>query len=310
MTLKRVHTPRDWKTTQVNNMATLTQTYKNSVRFGLPAVSTTLCMVGTFANLTSLIYFVKKKDKTIGDKLLMLLNSEDFLLCICATLISAYLSYLEGHENTASEDTGIVMKVITILYLLLIDGTAYVTCLLSVTRAIGIVSPFYQIRGKLLVILGISVFVVIEFPQLALLIIAIATSGEPWLASTTRAAISILIMLTVLCATILAVYKLTRADLQGATENVSRNNRKATWTVVILSVLFLAFNSILLGATCITLNQTLNVKSNTGTQIFATFALFLAIPLNSSINPIVYFTRMTDMRQFFIQNFQKLCHST
>ena len=50
------------------------------------------------------------------------------------------------------------MAVIAVLYILLIDGTAFVTCLLSVTRAIGIVFPFYHIRGKLLVILGIVVF--------------------------------------------------------------------------------------------------------------------------------------------------------
>ena len=170
--------------------------YINSLRFGLPAVSTTLCVIGTFANLTSLIYFIKKKDKTIGDKLLMLLNSVDFLLCICATLLSAILSYLEGNENTASEELGIVMIVITILYLLLIDGTAYVTCLLSVTRAIGIVNPFHQIRGKLLVILGIIVFVVIEALQHVLFIIAIAFD-EPWLAYF-RPMIPLLVMLTVL----------------------------------------------------------------------------------------------------------------
>ena len=284
------------------------QHYINSVRFGVPAVSATLCVIGTFANLTSLVYFIKKKDKTIGDKLLMLLNSVDFLLCICATLLSAFLSYVEGHENTALEDLRYVMIVITILYFLLIDGTAYVTCLLSVTRAIGIVSPFYQIRGKLLIILGITVFVVIEVLQLVLLIIAIATSDEPWLAYI-RPLISLLVMLTVLCATILAVYKLTRSDLQGATENVSRNNRKATWTVVILSALFLVLNLIWLWADCLLLFKS---PTSTGTETitFAAFARSLAIPINSSINPIVYLTRMSDMRQFFVQNFRKFCHSS
>ena len=343
------------------------QHYINSVRFGVPAVSATLCVIGTLANLTSLVYFIKKKDKTIGDKLLMLLNSVDLLLCISATLLSAIFSYLKGRENTASEDLGIVMVVITVLYLLLIDGTAYVTCLLSVTRAIGIVSPFYQIRGKLFVILGISVFVVIELLQTptfvgirvvllyyllidgtayvtcllsvtraigivspfyqirgkllvilgiivfvviealqhVLFIIAIAFD-EPWLAYF-RPMIPLLVMLTVLCATILAVYKLTRADLQGATENVSRNNRKATWTVVILSALFLAFNSIWLGARCLLLFKS---PTSIGTKTFAAFAVSLAIPLNSSINPIVYLTRMSDMRLFFIRNFQKFFHST
>ena len=272
--------------------------YINTVRFGLPAVSTTLCVIGTFANLTSLIYFVKKKDKTIGDKLLMLLNSVDLLLCICATVLSAFLSYVEGGGNVL--DIEVPFLVITVLHYLLIDGTAYVTCLLSVTRAIGIVSPFYQIRGKLLVILGITVFVMIELLQTPT-IVGIRGIFSPG----PRLVISPLVMLTVLCATIVAVYKLTRADLQGATENVSRNNRKATWTVVILSALFLVFNSILLGVMWQFLVMWRFVNHGTATLFY--FLYFLAIPLNSTINPIVYLTRKSDMRQFFIKNYQKFC---
>ena len=232
----------------------------------------------------------------------MLLNSVDLLLCICATLLTAFLSYEEGRENTASDIIWFLITPLMILYLLLIDGTAYVTCLLSVTRAIGIVSPFYQIRGKLLVILGISVFVVIELSQLPLVLDEL---GDQWMAYS-RLTMSLMVLLTVLFATIVAVYKLTRADLQGATENVSRNNRKATWTVVILSVLFLVFNSTLLGVMC----QYLIYDSGFGIMTLFNIAFFLLIPLNSSINPIVYLTRISDMRQFFILNFQKICRST
>ena len=286
-------------------MATLEQTYINSVRFGLPAASTTISVIGTFANLTSLIYFIKKKDKTIGDKLLMLLNSVDLLLCICATLLTAILSYLEGRDEQMPEGMWYVIIPITVLYFLLIDGTAYVTCLLSVTRAIGIVSPFYQIRGKLLVILGILVFVVIELPVWLIGSYDI----DIQLVAYSRLAMSLMVLLTVLCATIVAVYKLTRADLQGATENVSRNNRKATWTVVILSALFLFFNSILLGVMWQLFVESSygTVNFNYGTQILFFFVYYLAIPLNSTINPIVYLTRKSDMRQFFIKNFQKFC---
>ena len=246
-------------------------------------------MIGTFANLTSLIYFIKKKDKTIGDKLLMLLNSVDLLLCICATLLTAILSYYGG---TYTEYLVIAMLFIAIPYFLLIDGTAYVTCLLSVTRAIGIVSPFYQIRGKLLVVLGIIVFVVIEVLQMAF-VTAVSVPGMFWLVYF-RLLVSLLVMLTVMCATIVAVYKLTRADLQGATENVSRNNRKATWTVVILSALFLLFNTIFFG---VSLAVSQDPSRGAGAQIF--YVLFLAIPLNSSINPIIYLTRRGDMRRFY-----------
>ena len=249
-------------------------------------------MIGTLANLTSLLYFIKKKDKTIGDKLLMLLNSLDLLLCFIATIETAILSYLQG-----GKDRGVITYAtlaIAIPYFLLIDGTAYVTCLLSVTRAIGIVSPFYQIRGRLLVILGIIVFVVIEVLQL----------GFFWL-HYPRLLVSLMVLFTVLCVTILAVYKLTRADLQGATENVSRNNRKATWTVVILSSLFLVFNSILLGVTWFIFANPRSVLFELQSQPLTFFGLFIAIPLNSSINPIVYLTRRSDMRQFFKQEFRK-----
>ena len=264
----------------------------HSLRFGLPAVSTTLCVIGTFANLTFLIYFIKKKDKTIGDKLLMLLNSVDLLLCFIATLATAILSYLHGGKDTG--DIAFAIIAIAIPYFLLIDGTAFVTCLLSVTRAIGIVSPFYQIRGKLLVILGISVFVIVEVLQFGLFMLRYP-----------RLLVSLMVLLTVLCATILAVYKLTRADLQGATENVSRNNRKATWTVVILSALFLLFNTILFGVIWFILTNPRSFLLDIQSQPLAFFGLFIAIPLNSSINPIVYLTRRSDMRQFFKQEFRK-----
>ena len=305
------YTTKGWEPTQGNvaeqNNTSFRQLFINSVRFGLPPVSTTLCVIGTFANLTSLIYFIKKKDKTIGDKLLMLLNSVDLLLCICATVHTAILTYMMGDGDKPAK-MWISLMAIGALYYLLIDGTAYVTCLLSVTRAIGIVSPFYQIRGKLLVILGIIVFVVIEVLQMPTIVGIIFLNGM-FLQALPRLVASLLVLLTVLCATILAVHKLTRADLQGATENVSRNNRKATWTVVILSVLFLFFNSILLGVMWQFFVESSHstVNFNYGTQILFFFVHHLAIPINSTINPIVYLTRKSDMRQFFIKNFQKFC---
>ena len=278
--------------------------YIDSLKFGLPVASTTLCVVGTFANITSLVYFVKKKEKTTGDKLLMLLNTVDLLLCFIATVETACISYLAGGNGGGSGYIIIAMVLISVLYLLLIDGTAYVTCLLSVTRAIGIVHPFYRLRGKLFVVLGIIVFIVIEFVQLVPLLVGLIIHTAFYL-NYGRLLISLLVMLIVLCATIVAVYKLTRADLQGATENVSRNNRKATWTVVILSVLFLVFNSIVFGVTSYFFANHQSVVNEARLYSLMFYGLFLAIPLNSSINPIVYLTRRSDMRKYLKQRFQK-----
>ena len=147
-------------------------------------------------------------------------------------------------------------------------------------------------------------FVIIEVLQPALMIPGIFVLGMSWLRYF-RLLVSLSVILTVLCATILAVYKLTRAGLQGATENVSRNNRKATWTVVILSVLFLVFNSILFADTWAIIANPGGVINEGRSESLMFYGLFLAIPFNSSINPIVYLTRRSDMRQFFKQEIQK-----
>ena len=277
--------------------------YVNSIKFGLPVASTALCLVGTLANLISLVYFMKKNAKTLGDKMLMSLNCVDLILCICATVEAACMSYYHL-SNANGGYMLIIMICIALFYILLIDGTAYITCLLSVTRAIGIASPFYQIKGKLLVILGITVFVMIEFIQIIFLL-GTADSESFGAFENVRLLVSILIMLTVVFGTIVAVYKLMKDDLPGAAERVNRNNRRATWTVVILSVLFLVFNSILLGVTMNIFVNTDKIQEDESILTLSFFCLFLAIPLNSAINPIVYITRRSDMRQFFVQNSRK-----
>ena len=274
----------------------------NSIKFGLPVASTALCLVGTLANLTSLVYFIKKSAKTLGDKMLMSLNCVDLLLCICATAETACMSYYHWSDANGGNML-IIMICIALFYVLLIDGTAYMTCLLSVTRAIGIAAPFYQMKSKLLVILGIIVFVMIEFIQI---IFFLGTAAESLRAfGNVRLLMSLLIMLTVVGGTIVAVYKLMRDDLPGAAERVNRNNRRATWTVVILSVLFLVFNLILLGVTMNIFVNTGHIQEDPSVLALSFFCLFLAIPLNSAINPIVYITRRSDMRQFFVQNSRK-----
>ena len=222
-----------------------TKILTDSLKFGYPAVSVVLGITGTLANAASLTYFIKKEEKGIGDKLLMLLNSIDLLLCITATIVTCLISTLFILENVGeSLIIYVTLLLCTMIYLLLVDGTAFVTCLLSVARSISIAFPFYQIKGKLLVKVGIVVFVM-------MMLIGIGSINSINRVMISRIVISSLMILVVVSATVVAVYKLTREDLQGAAGRVDTNNRKATWTVVILSTLFFVFNSILLGATVV-----------------------------------------------------------
>ena len=187
----------------------------DAIKFGYPAASVMVCFIGTLANLASLVYFIKKKEKSIGDNLLMLLNSTDLLLSICATSMTVFISirYQSPEGFTVSYVAGILVP---ILYLLLIDGTAYATCLLSVTRAIGIAFPFYQIKGKLLVIVGIMVFVLMEVICLLSSLVGIfLQTGIIILLLVPRIVITSIFILVVVSATVVAVYKLTRKDILG-----------------------------------------------------------------------------------------------
>ena len=278
----------------------LSSSITDSMKFGLPVAGTVISILGTLTNLTSLVFFIKKREKTIGDKLLMLLNILDLLLSISATVQTAILSSLIQTEFDGALD---IFGVMMVPYTLLIDGTAYVTCLISVYRAISITFPFYQIKGKLLVIVGTIVFSVIQFFQIAPFL-PFHINRKIYVESNyARITVSLLVILTVVFATAVAVYNLTRKTaLQGITESVSRRNRKATWTAIILSALFLVFNAIFL---CATWNIFLNPRSmflDISVQTLTFFGLFLAIPLNSSINPIVYLTRKSDMRHFFVES--------
>ena len=105
----------------------------DAIKFGYPAASVMVCFIGTLANLASLVYFIKKEEKSIGDKMLMLLNSTDLLLCICATIITLLFSAQVLQEDYENFIYLFLIAGFSLVYILLIDGTAYATCLLSVT---------------------------------------------------------------------------------------------------------------------------------------------------------------------------------
>ena len=256
----------------------------------LVSISVSICAIGTVTNMASLIYFIKKGDKSLGDKLLLTLNCEDLLLCIAAAALSSSMLFAPD------------LPALLILYFCVVDGTSYTTCLLSVTRAIGIASPFYKIRGKLLVALGVTLFIVMELVAIFVPSWGLRSDTYHFIAII-RIAITLAIILVVLCATFVTVYKLMKKNtVQEGTEETARNNKKATWTVVILSTLFIIFNSIYIGTTA-----HLFIHGIYGMDYWFRSGSLIAIPLNSAINPIVYISRRSDMRASFKPIIQKLC---
>ena len=231
----------------------------------------------------------------------------------------SYLSLtLNESDMPGAEPVAHATIVLFVLYVGLIDGTAYATCLLSVTRAICIAFPFYQIKGKFLVIAGITVFITVELagPTVSIIRALLAAPDYSPLGLMitdylmTRIVTTSLMILVVVSATLVAVYKLTRKDLQGAAGRVNSNNRKASWTVVILSTLFFAFNFVLLVVTGYARHvfNSPDKSHPSGRDMVRLYFLafcgmFVLIPLNSTLNPAVYLARKSDMQLFFKQKF-------
>ena len=272
--------------------------FYDTIKFGYPIGSATLCLVGTLANISSLTFFILKKQKSIGDKLLMLLNTIDLLLCLTATTLAILLAV--GVTGTYDGETGdrlqIALIVVFVFYMLLIDGTGFSTCLLSVTRAVGIAFPFYRIRGKRLVVAGIIGFILFELSAPAMSILGPGSLLIKLLIA--KMVSTALMIFVVVISSAFSAYKLMKSDVVDAAERHDSRNRKATWTVIILSAFFFIFNSGFL-AVWATLIGHANSGMTTSLYLAIFFGLFFAIPLNSAINPIVYLVRRSDMQQFF-----------
>ena len=172
--------------------------------------------------------------------------------------------------------------------------------------------PFYHIRGKLLVVVGSAVFIMMELITITAAMATLFFKTNPkeidiiieFLRA--RVLVTTVMILVVLCATLVSVYKLTRGQGHDTGE-IGVNNRKAAWTVVILSSLFFVFNCIFVGVV-ILCAQHFILKAFDGIEyaiLLAFSGTFIAIPFNSSINPIVYLIRRSDMRQFLKQRFRR-----
>ena len=107
-----------------------------------------------------------------------------------------------------------------------------------------------------------------------------------------------LITLVVIISNLILVVCLVRST---GSKGCTHNTRHATVTVLILSVLFCCLNSIYVG-TEVTNNAVIMTWVNPDWTPFhhhiIEFALWMALPLNSMLNPVVYFCRKESMRDY------------
>lgn len=268
------------------------RTLRKDEREIMLGVSIGISIIGSISNLLSLSYFVALGSNKLGEGLLALLNLLDFLVCICATLMTLVIKYatippLPWYFTTSQA-----------LYSIFLENTGFATVLLSVVRTIASYFPFYEIKRKLIHI-SFVIFFAHTFVKGALIVYFTLNPDRGLLPFIQTYNIFLLVSLNlnvsvVLIANCLAIYKLLQNKRHHASIPTSVSaGRHATVTILILSALFCLLNLVYI---VVLANAVLGYE--TISMLFRNVIVTGAIPLNSALNPFVYFSRKKEMRRF------------
>ena len=201
-------------------------------------------VIGIIANCLSLSYFIKRQNKGLGNRLLMLLNSCDLLVC-CTNLPTA-ISY-QVFATTGNEVARTCYLTCAIIYGISFDCTGFATCLVSATRTIKVCKPFFSIKVAWTVTSFIVYFFyssVREITSCYFMFIKpledIDTVKKYYIiiySSGTTANVTAVVLSSI----ITAYWLLSKSELDGKTSN---SNRHATVTILILSAAFFVINAV------------------------------------------------------------------
>ena len=254
-------------------------------------------IVGTPANIVSLTYFYKHDRTTMGSRLLILLNSFDLLVCISAIGVNVF--YNLGIHASNVETLYMAEDIFKVLFRVSTLCTGFTTCLLTITRSISLVKPFYEINQFRVATASLVHATIVAVMEILLLVLA-ETESVPWdFFSKAQNIVFIvelvdltLIFLLVVISNIFSVASLRKS--QSIAVNNHAIAKQATITIFILSTLFCSLNlafvvSLLCNSTKVSIPPTVSW-----------FAMWLALPLNSALNPLVYIWRKEPMRRYLM----------
>ena len=250
-------------------------------------------LIGSIANGISLSYTIHRDRRTLASKLVIFLNSLDMMVCLSAFIAVVCSSY----------DVDIIALVSQEWFELLAEGTGFATTLISVTRTLLLVKPFYEVNDKLI---ALSAIIFMLYLAATKLMIETLTYVDSILSIIVMylslIGLSVMIVIVGICC-VICVYYLYLADrsLNGK-RVISRTNRHATITIIIIAILFCTVNLAYLILNFIWIRIVHNYFfKDASTYFLNKYVTLVGIPLNSALNPIIYITRKNDMR-LFVQN--------
>ena len=283
----------------ISDVTTTTPASTESISLIIYVLSAVIAKLGTITNVLSLSYFIMKirsgtlrrKMDLITTKLFVALNVFDLLLSVSAILFFTSLKIYNGDASLP-----FCAATYTIFSACLFT-TSFLTCLLAVVRAIYLIYPLHEVRWSLIEvsILVYSVAVV------AILSMRVIISPDSYYFKTTnmivhytRFLIVAILFFVVVVSNVLTMGKLFFSQSQRDT--ASKGKRKATITVGIISAIYCLFNIGFVVIAGISLCS-MSMYENIPIEIMDT-VIYILLPLNSACNPVVYFTRRSDMRSY------------
>ena len=274
----------------------------------IPISSGIIGATGAITNSLSLSYFVGGTEKTLSSRIFIMLNVFDLLVCLFDVLSVAFY-FCKGPGCGLHE---FPFRLSLAVFDLSIESTAYATCLLGVTRAIAVCLPFYKINSKAIAVAS-AVFLGQESFRALLRFYFFYFADESKLFFYIKFDNTVMIVFLTLFVIVNSVSSIMLAwellanmnrghDNALNRKSMTKSNRKATVTVLIVSVFFLFFNTIF--GVCLYLEifiVSAGHEMSHVVKLLGVVTIWLAVPLSSALNPAVYFLRRKSMRQHILE---------
>ena len=180
--------------------------------------------------------------------------------------------------------------------------TYFVTCLLSFRRVLNLLLPLYQVKRKSLNIAMVFFLLLLATLEICFWALEQKFDEDNNPIEKSRSLIRVALILVIILSNILSFMKLRKSF----TLDNHKRTRYATVTVAILSGIFCACNiGPMIGSGIYAFDVE---KYHSMDDSFSLRDIFYSIlvPLNSACNPVVYITRRSDMRNFFVTKWRRV----
>ena len=293
----------------------------DSIEYGLP-ISLTIACIGTITNSMSISFFLRRKNRNIGDRFLVFLNSLDITLCLysLSAMVLILLSIREIKENgsnNGSDNGSDVQFMYFNFFAMLVELSGLATCFLCALRCIAINWPLYQTSRSKVYISAAIVAVCIVTGKFVMFTPKLKEKGikddaDGVISFTEKASfvnVSVMILFVIGCS-VISIRALKKIRPEGAAKG-SDGNKKATKMVLILSLLFVTFNLtwvIILTVRIILEYQERKdiIKEGDKDEGMLQMMTYIIMSINSASNPIVYMTRNEEMIKYVKQSLSKV----